>query len=106
MSLKRRLSEEKILLAPGVYDALTGLDRRTGGGGSGLSLRRVDRLHPLRQVRYRLVSMAEVADTIAAVRDRISVPLVVDADNGFGNALNVQRTVRVFERMGANAFAA
>jgi hypothetical protein len=47
--------------------------------------------------------MSEVADTIAALRDRIALPIVVDADNGFGNALNVQRTVRVFERMGANA---
>jgi 2-methylisocitrate lyase-like PEP mutase family enzyme len=33
----------------------------------------------------------------------VSLPLIVDADNGFGNALNVQRTVRLFERMGANA---
>jgi 2-methylisocitrate lyase-like PEP mutase family enzyme len=47
--------------------------------------------------------MNEVADTVAAVRDRVSIPIVVDADNGFGNALNVQRTVRVFERMGAAA---
>jgi 2-methylisocitrate lyase-like PEP mutase family enzyme len=47
--------------------------------------------------------MSEVDDTIAALRDRISLYIIVDADNGFGNALNVQRTVRVFERMGANA---
>jgi 2-methylisocitrate lyase-like PEP mutase family enzyme len=47
--------------------------------------------------------MAEVADTIALIRDRVSLPLIVDADNGFGNALNVQRTMRVFERAGANA---
>ena len=47
--------------------------------------------------------MAEVADTIAVIRDRVTTPLIVDADTGFGNALNVQRTVRVFERMGANA---
>ena len=47
--------------------------------------------------------MSEVADTIAVLRDRIALPIIVDADNGFGNALNVQRTMRVFERMGANA---
>jgi 2-methylisocitrate lyase-like PEP mutase family enzyme len=50
-----------------------------------------------------LVSMAEVGDTVGYIRDRVELPLVVDADTGFGNALNVQRTVRLFERMGANA---
>jgi 2-methylisocitrate lyase-like PEP mutase family enzyme len=50
-----------------------------------------------------LVSMNEVVDTIALIRDRVDLPLVVDADNGYGNALNVQRTVRMFERAGANA---
>jgi 2-methylisocitrate lyase-like PEP mutase family enzyme len=47
--------------------------------------------------------LSEVAETIALVRDRVSTPLVVDADNGYGNALNVQRTVRIFERAGASA---
>ncbi len=47
--------------------------------------------------------MSEVADVVAAVRDRIATPLIVDADTGYGNALNVQRTVRVFERAGASA---
>jgi 2-methylisocitrate lyase-like PEP mutase family enzyme len=37
------------------------------------------------------------------VRDRVATPLLVDADNGYGNALNVQRTVRLFERAGASA---
>jgi 2-methylisocitrate lyase-like PEP mutase family enzyme len=50
-----------------------------------------------------LVSMAEVAGTISAIRERVDLPLIVDADTGFGNALNVQRTVRLFERMGAGA---
>ena len=40
---------------------------------------------------------------IALVRDRVPTPMIVDADNGYGNALNVQRTVRVFERAGASA---
>ncbi|MEC7651150.1 MAG: isocitrate lyase/phosphoenolpyruvate mutase family protein, partial [Pseudomonadota bacterium] len=50
-----------------------------------------------------LVSVSEVHDTLAAVTDRIETPVIVDADNGFGNALNVQRTVRYFERAGAAA---
>jgi 2-methylisocitrate lyase-like PEP mutase family enzyme len=50
-----------------------------------------------------LVDMGEVAATIALIRDRIALPIVVDGDTGFGNALNVQRTVRAFERAGADA---
>jgi len=50
-----------------------------------------------------LVSLSEVVDTVALIRDRVGVPLVVDADTGYGNALNVERTVRLIERAGANA---
>jgi 2-methylisocitrate lyase-like PEP mutase family enzyme len=103
MSLKQRLGQAEILLAPGVYDALTGLIAEQSGAeavylsGASIAYTRFGRPD------IGLVSMSEVADTIAALRDRIALPIVVDADNGFGNALNVQRTVRVFERMGANA---
>ena len=47
--------------------------------------------------------MNEVVEVISLVRDRVELPLIVDADNGYGNALNVQRTVRMFERAGAGA---
>lgn len=103
MSLKQRLGDGRILLAPGVYDALSGLIAEQAGAeavylsGASIAYTRFGRPD------IGLVSMSEVADTIAVLRDRISLPIVVDADNGFGNALNVQRTVRVFERMGANA---
>ncbi|MEK9728992.1 MAG: isocitrate lyase/PEP mutase family protein, partial [Alphaproteobacteria bacterium] len=50
-----------------------------------------------------LVSVSEVYDTLAAITDRIAIPVIVDADTGYGNALNVQRTVRNFERAGACA---
>ena len=50
-----------------------------------------------------LVSMSEVADTISVIRERTNIPIIVDADTGFGNAINVQRTVKLFERMGASA---
>lgn len=102
-SLKRRLRQDRILVAPGVYDALTGLIAMQAGAeavylsGASIAYTRFGRPD------IGLVTMSEVADTIAALRDRIDLPIVVDADNGFGNALNVQRTTRVFERMGANA---
>jgi len=101
--LKQRLAEDKILIAPGVYDALTALIAEQAGAeavylsGASIAYTRFGRSD------VGLVAMSEVADTVAVVRDRVTLPIVVDADNGVGNALNVQRTVRVFERMGANA---
>jgi 2,3-dimethylmalate lyase len=50
-----------------------------------------------------LTSLAEVAAHVAAIRDACSLPLIVDADTGFGNAVNTWRTVRVLERAGADA---
>ena len=102
MNLRARL-KGKMLLAPGVYDSLTALIAEQAGAeavylsGASIAYSRLGRPD------IGLVSSTEVADTIAVLRDRISVPIIADADNGFGNALNVQRTVRMFERMGANA---
>lgn len=50
-----------------------------------------------------LVSLDTVAAHVAAIRDAVKVPLVVDADTGFGNAIGVARTVRTLERAGADA---
>jgi 2-methylisocitrate lyase-like PEP mutase family enzyme len=47
--------------------------------------------------------VTEVTQTVAMIRDRVGAKLIVDADTGYGNALNVARTVREFERVGANA---
>ena len=103
MILKALLNGPDTILAPGVCDALTALIAEQSGAemvylsGAGLAYTRFG------SPDIGLVSMAEVADTIALIRDRVSIPIIVDADNGFGNALNVQRTMRVFERNGANA---
>ena len=48
-----------------------------------------------------LSTYSEVADTLARITERVGLPVIVDADTGFGNALNVMRTVRGFERAGA-----
>jgi len=50
-----------------------------------------------------LISMTELANHVSAIRDVVALPLIVDADTGFGNPLNVTRTIRVLERSGANA---
>jgi len=48
------------------------------------------------------MGLHEIADHTARIRDAVEVPLLVDADTGFGNALNVRHTVRVLERAGAD----
>ncbi|GAB2729947.1 isocitrate lyase/PEP mutase family protein [Comamonas sediminis] len=48
------------------------------------------------------MGLAEIADHTARIRDTVSLPLLVDADTGFGNALNVYHTVRTLERAGAD----
>ena len=103
MSLKKRLSEPRVILAPGAYDALSALLVERAGfeaiylSGASISYTQLGRPD------IGLVSANQVADVVARVRDRVSIPLLVDADTGFGNALNVQHTVRLFERVGASA---
>jgi 2-methylisocitrate lyase-like PEP mutase family enzyme len=90
-------------VAPGVFDALTAhLAERAGFStlyvsGAAIAYTRLGRPD------IGLVAMSEVVDTTAMIRDRVGASLVVDADTGYGNALNVSRTVRLFERAGANA---
>ena len=50
-----------------------------------------------------LLTVTELAEHVAAMRDAVSLPLIVDADTGFGNAINTGRTVRTLERAGASA---
>ncbi len=103
MTLHQRLREKAILTAPGVYDAFSALMvERTGFeaaylSGASIAYTRLGRPD------IGLVSFAEVRDTLAAITERISIPVIADADTGFGNALNTQRTVQEFERAGAAA---
>jgi 2-methylisocitrate lyase-like PEP mutase family enzyme len=102
-SLRVRLARLPILIAPGVYDPLTSLIAEQAGfealyvSGAAIAYTRLGRPD------IGLVSMSEVVETVALIRDRVCAHLVVDADTGYGNALNVERTVRLLERAGANA---
>jgi 2-methylisocitrate lyase-like PEP mutase family enzyme len=103
MTFRKRLLQNQVVVAPGVYDPLTA-SLATEAGFEGLYLSGAAVAYTrLGRPDIGLVTMSEVVDTIAQVRDRVPTPLVVDADNGYGNALNVQRTVRLFERAGATA---
>ena len=102
-TLHTRLARKPIVIAPGVYDAFTALVAVQAGfaalyvSGAAIAYTRLGRPD------IGLVSMTEIAQTVAMIRDRVAAHLIVDADTGYGNALNVARTVREFERVGASA---
>ncbi|MEM9341822.1 MAG: isocitrate lyase/phosphoenolpyruvate mutase family protein [Pseudomonadota bacterium] len=103
MSLRTRLQDARILVAPGVYDGLTAAIAADAGfealylSGAAVAYTRLGRPD------IGLTSVSEMADTMALIRDRVALPVIIDADTGFGNALNAQRTMRLYERAGANA---
>src|SRR6476661_11159608 len=94
-ALPVRLRRAPILMAAGVYDALTALIAERAGfealyvSGAGIAYTRLGRPD------IGLVGMSEVVQTVALIRDRVGAHLIVDADTGYGNSLNVQRTVRL-----------
>ncbi|QBY06177.1 isocitrate lyase/PEP mutase family protein [Thalassotalea sp. HSM 43] len=96
------MDDKRILIAPGGYDALSASLIEQGGfdamylSGASIAYTRFGRPD------IGLVSMSEVADVISQIRERTDLPMIVDADTGFGNAINVQRTVKLFERNGAS----
>ncbi len=102
-TLRSQLSKPPIIIAPGVYDPLTALVATQAGfhslyvSGAAIAYTRLGRPD------IGLVSVSEVAETVALISDRVDANLIVDADNGYGNALNVERTVRLFEKAGAHA---
>jgi 2-methylisocitrate lyase-like PEP mutase family enzyme len=101
--LRQLFTQTDVIKAPGIYDGLTALMATQAGfntlflSGACIAFARFGRPD------MGLVTASEVADTIAAIRERVNTPLIADMDTGFGNALNVQRTVKQFERAGASA---
>lgn len=103
MTLKSRLTKNEILIAPGVYDGLTASLAQAAGfealylSGAAVAYTRLGRPD------IGLTSVSEMADTMTLIADRVELPVIIDADTGFGNALNAQRTMRLYERAGAAA---
>ena len=103
IDLRQRLaaSTSTPLLAPGVYDPLSALLAQQAGfearylSGGAVAYTQLGRSD------VGLTTATETADVLARITDRVDLPVIVDADTGYGNALNVQRTVRSFERAGA-----
>ena len=102
--LRTKLQRGAGLLIPGAANALTarvieqlGFDALlvTGAGIANTFLGVPD---------IGLLTVTELTDHVAAMRDAVALPMIVDIDTGFGNAINVGRTIRSLERAGASAF--
>jgi 2-methylisocitrate lyase-like PEP mutase family enzyme len=103
MSLRQRLNQAEILIAPGVYDGLTATLVEKAGfeavylSGAGVSYSTYG------QPDLGLITQTEMAQRVAAVAHSTSLPVIADGDTGYGNAINVMRTVHLFEQAGAQA---
>jgi 2-methylisocitrate lyase-like PEP mutase family enzyme len=102
-TLPQRLARAPAVHAPGVYDPLSALLVERAGfeaaylSGASIAYTQIGRPD------IGLVSHDHLADVTRRIRERTDLPLIVDADNGFGTALNVVRTVRLVEAAGASA---
>jgi carboxyvinyl-carboxyphosphonate phosphorylmutase len=99
--LRKRLQRGRILIAPGAHDVLTariiekvGFETvyMTGYGTSASLLGKPD---------VGLLTMTEMAQRVANMSEAVSIPVIADGDTGYGNAVNVMRAVREYERAGA-----
>ena len=101
-TLRRLIAGDEIVVAPGVYDGMSArLVQRAGfaavyatGGGIARSMGYPD---------LGLLGLTEVADRLSVIVEHAGVPVIADADTGYGNTLNVRRTIREFERAGVAA---
>jgi 2-methylisocitrate lyase-like PEP mutase family enzyme len=101
--LRRLINERRGLLVPGAGNALAARVIEDAGfeavylSGAGLT----NQFYGIPDLGF--ISLNDVASHTAAIRDVIQLPLIVDIDVGFGNAVNVHHTIKVLERSGANA---
>ena len=102
-ALRRKVEARRGLMVPGAANALAARVIEQLGfeavylSGAGLT----NTFYGLPDLGF--VGLADIAQHTAAIRDAVALPIIVDADTGFGNALNVRHSVRTLERAGANA---
>ncbi|MDA1082480.1 MAG: isocitrate lyase/PEP mutase family protein [Gemmatimonadetes bacterium] len=101
--LRSMLQTATTVVAPGVYDGLSArLVEKAGFAAayaSGGAIARGSGIPDLG-----LLSLAEIAGRLEQIVDVVDIPVIADADNGYGNALNAQRAAHAFERAGVAAF--
>lgn len=102
-ALRRLMREAGAVVAPGAYDGLSArLVEQAGfrtvyasGGAIARSMGIPD---------LGLLSMSEIVERLTTMVDSVTLPLIADADTGYGNALNAQRTIKAFQRAGIAGF--
>ena len=100
--LKRLLGRDELLIAPGCFDGLSArLVEEAGFEAAYLSGGAVARSLGIPDIG--LVTMSETIERAAQVVAAVKLPIIADADTGYGNAVNLVRTVREFERIGVAA---
>lgn len=101
-AFRRALGRGEFLLAPGVYDALSAKIAQTSGmnclamGGYAISASRLARPD------VGLLSLTEMSGALKEIADATDIPVIADGDTGYGNPLNVMRTVELYEAAGAS----
>lgn len=100
--LRQLLASGRTVVAPGVFDGLSARLAEQAGFpavyASGGAIARSAGIPDLG-----LLSLSEIVARLETIADAVTVPVIADADTGYGNALNVQRAVRAFERTGVAA---
>lgn len=102
-ALRERIASPEILVAPGAFDCITARLVESAGfdalyvTGSGVSM------SALGAPDVGLMSYGEILDRVQRIADVVSIPVIADADTGYGGPLNIMRTVRDFERAGVSA---
>jgi len=97
--LRAMLKADGMIVAPGAYDCITA---RTiaQAGFSAVYMTGAGTAATLGYPDYGLVTMSEMADNAGRIAAAVDVPVIADADTGYGNELNATRTVREYERRG------
>ena len=95
----RQLLKQDMIVAPGAYDCITA---RTiaQAGFSAVYMTGAGTAATLGYPDYGLVTMSEMADNAGRIAASVDVPVIADADTGYGNELNTTRTIREYERRG------
>lgn len=100
--LREMLATERMVVAPGAYDCITAMTIEQAGfpavymsGGSTAGM--------LGFPDYGLTTMTEMVDNAGRIARSVSVPVLADADTGYGNELNVYRTIQEYEQRGIAA---
>jgi carboxyvinyl-carboxyphosphonate phosphorylmutase len=101
--LRQLIKEQYIIMAPGAYDTLSArVVEQVGFPAVYLTGGSFSRTWGFPDMG--LMTMSENVSFISRVCDSVNIPVIADADTGYGNALNVVRTVREYERTGVSAF--